>query len=137
MKSPPGEDTPQKNSPGAEAITDDKLMSENENDLIKLTLPPKANLEAPESLISREYVRPTRHTHSPPVQEPRGLKQHNYVFTKACADRQYNYIRKKSELEIELETDLDKTNEEIELIDLGINMTTLGQLQFEQAQYSR
>jgi len=112
-------------------------MLYNENYLIESTLPPHANLEAHESLISREHGRPTRHTNSPPVDEPRGLKQHNFVFTKACADRQYNYIRKKSELEIEIETDLDKTNEEIELIDLGINMATLGQLQFEQAQYSR
>ena len=103
-------------------------MLYNENDLIELTLPPTANLDAHESLISREQGLPTRHTNSPPVVEPRGLKQHNFVFTKACADRQYNYIRKKGELEIETETDLDKTNEEIELIDLGINMASLGQL---------
>lgn len=86
------------------------------------------NLDA---LVSQTY------TNSPPTVEPRSLKKHNYVFTKVCADRQYNYIRKKSEVEAEMEPDLDKTNEEIELIDLGINMETINHLQFEQAQYSR
>jgi hypothetical protein len=154
LKSPPGEVAPQQDSPAGQATTGDKLLPESgewksyfqrhkkvqpsdENDPIKLTLPPKANPEAHESRIAREHGVPTRHTNSPPVEESRGRKQHNFVFTKACAERQYNYRRKPSELESETETDLDKTNEEIELIDLGINMATLGQLQFEQAQYSR
>jgi hypothetical protein len=131
LKSLPGHVTPQKNSPGVEAINDEKPMLQNENDLIKLTMPPKVNLQAP---ASQNY------TNSPPVVEPSRPKQHNFVnkgFTKVCADRQYNYIRKKSEVEAEMEPDLDKTNEEIELIDLGINMETISHLQFEQAQYSR
>lgn len=127
-KSLPGHVTPQKDSPDVEVINDDKPMSQNENDLIKLTMPPKANLEAP---ASQNY------TNSPPILELGRPKQHNFVFTKVCADRQYNYIRKKSEVEAEMEPDLDKTNEEIELIDLGINMETISHLQFEQAQYSR
>jgi len=133
LKTLPGNVTPQKNSQGVEAINDDKPMLQTENALINLTVPPKlyarlVNLDAP---VSQNY------TNSPPVAEPRRPKQHNYVFTKVCADRQYNYIRKKSEAEAEMEPDLDKTNEEIELIDLGINMETISHLQFEQAQYSR
>ena len=91
-------------------------------------MPSKMNLDGP---VSWNY------TNSPQVVEPSKRKQHNYVFTKVCADRKYNYIRKKSKVEAEMEPDLDKTNEEIELIDLGINMETIGHLQFEQAQYSR
>jgi len=75
LKTLPGNVTPQKNSQGVEAINDDKPMLQTENALINLTVPPKANLDAP---VSQNY------TNSPPVAEPRRPKQHNYVFTKVC-----------------------------------------------------